>query len=142
MEKEEVAKKIYDLSSYINREPCHLNNQVRGLYLILKFIDDSEGEVIAEDIREHLHVTSARISMALNTLFLKKYITRKRSSLDKRKTIIKITEEGKKALYKEKNRVVSNIEKMIQSLSNEEAEKFLELITKIVKGGTIDVKAY
>lgn len=142
MEKEEIAKKIYELSSHINKEPCHMNNQVKGLFLILRYIDDSEGEVIAEDIREHLQISSARVSIALNTLFLKKFITRKRSSLDKRKTIIKITEEGKKALYKEKERVISNIDKLISSLSDEEQEEFLYLISKIVKGGIEDVKTY
>ena len=140
MEKEEIAKKIYELSSHINKEPCHMNNQVKGLFLILRYIDDSDGKVIAEDIREYLHVSSARISIALSTLSLKKYITRKRSSLDKRKTIIKITEEGKKALYKENERVISNIEKLISSLSDDEQKEFLYLITKIIKGGTSDVK--
>ena len=119
-----------------------MNNQVKGLFLILRYIDDSDGEVIAEDIREHLQISSARVSIALNTLFLKKFITRKRSSLDKRKTIIKITEEGKKALYKEKERVISNIDKLISSLSDEEQEEFLYLISKIVKGGIEDVKTY
>ena len=64
-----IAKKIYELSSHINKEPCHMNNQVKGLFLILRYIDDSDGEVIAEDIREHLQISSARVSIALNTLF-------------------------------------------------------------------------
>lgn len=137
MKRNQIASEIYHTLSCSNVQMVSkiIDDNVKGMFLILRFINDSNSELIAEDIKNSLSISSARVSMALNVLMKKKYIKKEKSKEDKRKTIIKITESGKSALDIKEKSIIDCIENRLGYLSVDESTELLSLIIKMVNGG-------
>lgn len=137
MKRNQIASEIYHTLSCSNVQMVSkiIDDNVKGMFLILRFINDSNSELIAEDIKNSLSISSARVSMALNVLMKKKYIKKEKSKEDKRKTIIKITESGKSALNIKEKSIIDCIEDRLSYLSVDESTELLSLIIKMVNGG-------
>ena len=142
MEKSRIASKIYSTLSCSNIQMIckRIDDSIKGMYLILRFINDSKDELIAEDIKNSLSISSARVSMVLALLMKKKYIKKEKSKIDKRKTIIMITESGKNALEIKERNIIECIENRLECLTLEESNKLLDLIVKMINGGKDNVK--
>lgn len=140
MKRNQIASEIYHALSCSNVQMVSkkIDDNVKGMYLILRFINDSDHELIAEDIKNSLSISSARVSMALTVLMKKKYIKKEKSKDDKRKTIIKITESGKNELEIKEREIINCIESRLECLSLEESAELLNLIIKMVNGGKIN----
>ena len=72
-----------------------------------------------------------RILAIIDTLRAKKLIIKRIDSNDKRRTIISITEKGKKDIIQKKKNAISFIEKIIKELSDEEIEQYISINRKI-----------
>ncbi len=142
MERSQIASKIYCALSCSNIQTIckRIDDSIKGMYLILRFINDSRDELIAEDIKNSLSISSARVSMVLTLLLKKKYIKKEKSKIDKRKTIIMITESGKNALEIKERNIINCIESRLECLTLEESNKLLNLIVKMINGGKDNVK--
>lgn len=102
-----------------------------GMFVVLRFLQKSEG-VLAGDISDALGITTARTAVVLNTLQRKGYIEKTKFSQDARKTIVKITENGKHALEKRKEIIINMINSFISILDNSEVETLYNITKKIV----------
>lgn len=135
MDKQEIALKIVNNIGNKSFKPVisTLEDGSKGLYIILKVISELNNEVSAIDIAEALSISIARVTVALKKLEEKKYITRQKSSKDKRITVVNITELGFMKLQEKQNSLLKLINKTLDKLTIEECVQLLNIYQKISK---------
>lgn len=114
------------------RPNFNIEEGVKGMLPVLKILYDSKNEITPTDIGEKLNITSARTARVLNQLQEKGYINRIKSKMDKRKTIVVLTEEGKSTALKHRSMFISYMDVMLKDITAEEKECFLNILNKMV----------
>lgn len=110
-----------------------IDDGYKGMYVILRILQESETNVVAGDLARRMYVSTARIARALNALESKNHIRRESDDSDARKVVIRLTQQGERAL-EERNKVVAEtVEPMISNLSDEEAETLFSLLEKFLR---------
>lgn len=105
----------------------------RGEIGVLSYLAFDKDRALAGELSEKLNVTTARIASILNSLESKEYINRKEDDLDKRKTLVVITEKGKRLADEAKTEVMKKIVKVIREIGCEEIKDYLRIVLKIKK---------
>ncbi|MCD7729367.1 MAG: winged helix DNA-binding protein [Clostridia bacterium] len=95
MDRQELIERYYQSLGNVKlkRVSDVLNDNLRGTYVILRVIKNSDRQVVAGDISKRLGISTARVAVALNMLDQKGYIKKEHSNNDARKTNVTITEE-------------------------------------------------
>ena len=114
------------------RPNFNIEEGIKGMLPVLKILYDSKNEITPKDIEDKLNITSARTARVLNQLQEKGYINRKKSKMDKRKTIVVLTEEGKSTALKHRSMFISYTDVMLKDITDEEKECFLNILNKMV----------
>lgn len=104
----------------------------KGMFLILRILSDSEGEVVAGDLAKCACVSTARIATALNTLEKKGYVMREKSAEDARKVVIHMTDAGREVLRERLEVINSVVVPMLGKLTEEEIETLISLLKKFL----------
>ena len=124
---EEIFNTITKRKNFIDKMPSNISQGESGVLLYLS----NNNNVSQSELSEKLNVTMPRILAIINTLRAKKLIIKRIDSNDKRRTIISITEKGKKDIIQKKKNAISFIEKIIKELSDEEIEQYISINRKI-----------
>lgn len=103
----------------------------KGAFVLLKAIDDSKDVVYSGDLAKTLGISTARMSAILNSLSKSDLIIREDDLKDKRKTIVKLTNKGKKELEERKQSINAQLNRFVSRLSEDEIETFFAIIQKI-----------
>ncbi|MCM1513534.1 MAG: MarR family transcriptional regulator [Anaeroplasma bactoclasticum] len=114
-------------SDFINQ----LNMTDRGIHFILGYLEDAKGKVIAGDLAKHLNVSTARIAVLIKKMEARSLIRTYSSPEDARKTIIEITEAGKKQVDAFKEELISGMERLIEVVGVKDIEEFIRISMKI-----------
>lgn len=114
-------------SDFINQ----LNMTDRGIHFILGYLEDAKGKVIAGDLAKHLNVSTARIAVLIKKMESRSLIRTYSSPEDARKTIIEITETGKKQVDAFKEELISGMERLIEVVGVKDIEEFIRISMKI-----------
>lgn len=109
-----------------------LQDGFTGIYFVLRILADSENELSAGDIAEAFNVTTARTAVILTTLEKKGFITKTKSSQDARRTIVKITDVGMKALEDRKEKVFASVDGFLSKLTKSEVKEFYKILQKLL----------
>lgn len=109
-----------------------LQDGFSGMFVVLKYIKETEGEISAGDISQKFCVSTARTAVILSNLQKKGYITKTKSSADARKTLVQLTEQGKEAILKREEKIISMIDELLDKLTDQEAESLYNIIKKII----------
>lgn len=110
-----------------------LNEFNRGEIGVLSYLAFDKDEASAGELSEKLDVTTARIASILNSLENKEYIIRKEDGLDKRKTLVVITEKGKTLAINTKNEIINKIINVIKEIGYDEIKEYVRIAIKIRK---------
>lgn len=110
--------------------PLNCSQGETGTLLYLTFVKDN---ISASKLAESLEVSLPRITSVLNSLESKKLIERKVDSEDKRKTVVSITDVGKKLVLSKKEEAVEKISKIIERLDEKDINQYIALARKIGK---------
>lgn len=110
-----------------------LNEFSRGEVGVLSYLAFDKNEVSSGELSEKLNVTTARIASILNSLEEKRYIKRKNDTLDKRKTLVVITEKGKELAVNTKKEIINKIIKVIDEVGYDEVKEYVKIALKIRK---------
>ncbi len=102
------------------------------MYYILRILVEKNGETTAGDIASILGVSTPRVAVMLKTLEKKGLVLKKKSCLDGRKTIVKITEKGTKVIEERKDKLFDSLESLLLKLNEEETDNFYFLLDKIL----------
>lgn len=109
-----------------------LQDGLSGMYFVLRILSDAENELSAGDIAAAFNVTTARTAVILSTLEKKGFITKSKSSQDARRTIVKITEDGKAALEERKNKLFVEVDSFLSKLTKGEVKEFYKILQKLL----------
>lgn len=108
-----------------------LNDFNRGEVGVLSYLAFDKDEVSSGELSEVLGVTTARVASILNSLEIKGYIKRKEDSLDKRKTLVVITEKGKELAINAKREIINKIISVVREVGYEEIMEYVKIAIKI-----------
>lgn len=101
----------------------------KGKFVILKVLYD-KGEITAGDLSNELNVSTARIAVALNEMCKVGLLTKTKPKEDKRKTLVKLTDQGEKIVLEKgaclKNKILFHLNK----LTREEIDIFIKILKK------------
>ncbi|MCM1259897.1 MAG: MarR family transcriptional regulator [Prevotella sp.] len=114
-------------SDFINQ----LNMTDRGIHFILGYLEDTKGKVIAGDLAKHLNVSTARIAVLIKKMESRSLIRTYSSPEDARKTIIEITEMGKKQVDAFQEELILGMERLIEVVGVKDIEEFIRISMKI-----------
>lgn len=103
----------------------------RGICCVLAYLKNSDSEVFAGDLAKELNVSSARISALLKKMEKKRFIIRRNSSGDARKTVVEVTPEGIAYIDAETERILSQIELLIEKVGQKDLDEFIRISYKI-----------
>lgn len=110
-----------------------LDDGYKGTYVILRIVQESETDVTAGELAKLMHVSTARIARALNTLEEKNYIRRESHEGDARKVIIRLTKQGERALDERNEVVRETVKPMLENLTEEEITTLFSLLQKLLR---------
>ena len=131
MDNKEFMDKVKEVFLDAKASNFKIEEGIKGMLPVLKLLCDSTEEVTPKDIEDKLNITSARTARVLNQLTEKNYISRIKSKIDKRKTIVVLTEEGKKTALHHRQMFISYIDLMLKDITDEEKEVFIEILKKM-----------
>lgn len=103
----------------------------RGTYFVLGHLSHSENEVISSDLSNALNVSTARMAKLLNNMEKKGLIIKINSLKDARKTIIKLTEKGKKISKLHEDTLDNLTMFLIEKVGFDDMKEFIRISYKI-----------
>lgn len=103
----------------------------KGIYAILNYLFEHNTETVAGDLSRDLNISTARVAVLLKKMEFRGFIKKYKSDKDMRKTIVVITNKGKKALNKLKIKLVNEMNALIEKVGIEDIETFLKISKKI-----------
>lgn len=108
--------------------PLNYSQGEVGTLLYLNFIQDN---VTASELSEKLNVSLPRTVSIINSLESKKLLTKRIDKEDKRKTIINITEDGRKLVLEKKEECIEKLTKIIEKLDERDINEYIRIAEKI-----------
>ena len=130
IEIEKLLKRLNNarLTDLVNK----IDEKQRGEMFVLNFLYDYKHfEITPGDITSKYGVTSARTAKILNQLEEKEYVRRKKSNLDGRKYIIRLTSLGEKYIIKKIEKSKDILVDLINNIGIDEFESFVKIVEKM-----------
>ena len=104
---------------------------LKGEDLFMVVLDEMGGMSTPSKLAEYTDFTPARLSAIIKSLESKGYIVRQQDELDKRCSIIEITEKGSFNSRQLKEAAVKNSLEIIEKLGEKDSLEFLRLMKKL-----------
>ena len=108
-----------------------VDNENRGLHLILHLLNEANGTVVAGDISDALGMSTPRVAAALKALEAKGYIVRKRATDDKRKTEVVVTAAGRAAAKRDEDCLIELVTYLFDAVGDDDLNEFLRISSAI-----------
>jgi len=108
-----------------------IDEALQGEAFVLHYIMRHGDDVLPGEICDEMNVSSARIAQTLNNIEKKGWITRQISLNDRRKILVKLTQEGKNAAEKHNHDVVEIAAKMLYLLGEHDAKEYVRITGKL-----------
>ena len=95
---EKLAKEVIRCVHSIGKHHPHkqINDSVRGENMALGFIKSEGGSTYPKDIELAMGISSARVAAIIKKLEQRELVTRTGDKIDRRKTLVSLTEKGEK----------------------------------------------
>ena len=131
-----VTEQFYQLQMFIHRASFHkdkrgMHSPHRGQGRVLSILK-IKPEISQKDLGSLLNISKQALTELISKLERQGYITRKPSEEDKRIMIIKITEEGMKAITDGDGKIPQTF-KALDCLNDEELAAFSSYLDRIIK---------
>lgn len=124
---EEIFNSLTNRKKIVDKMPSNISQGESGVLLYLLNNDS----VSQSELSEKLNITMPRVAAIINTLQDKMLVIKKTDPNDKRKTIITITEKGKKDILQKRKNAIIFIESIIKELTDEEIMQYISINKKI-----------
>jgi DNA-binding MarR family transcriptional regulator len=92
-----------------------------------------QGPVPVSELKKYMHISSPAITQFINILHFKGYVVKVSDPLDKRKSLIELSEKGQKELKKSMEKLKVHMGLMVRHLGEEDTRTLNEILSKIVK---------
>ncbi len=104
---------------------------LRGEDLFLVVLEEAGGMSTPSKLAEYTDFTPARLSAIIKSLEGKGYILRQQDEIDKRCTVIEITEKGNEYSKQLKEAAIKNSLEIIEKLGEKDSLEFLRLMKRL-----------
>ena len=111
----------------------NIDGLLRGESFVLQYIATHGTEVLPGEIGGDMHVSTARIAQALNSIEKKGWITRQIDPGDRRKILVRLTPEGKSIADEQFQRIVGIAVNMLALLGEEDAKDYVRISGKLAE---------
>ena len=137
MDPEVVEKAFLDLAAEprIARLSSLLVKNYRGGYRVLNLLSKSEEPMTPSQLAALCEVSTARMTVILNSLQLKGYLKKHRKRSDRRSLVVSLSSNGREVLTENQATLRSCIENFIAELSEKELQTALGICRKITREG-------
>lgn len=102
-----------------------------GKRFVLGYLSENDGEIYASSLSSIMNISRARISIMLDSLIQKGYITKKVSTNDARKEVVSITPLGLEEANKDKKEINDVIIKVVNLVGYDKVMEFIDIAKKI-----------
>lgn len=109
-----------------------LDESLQGEIFTLLYIRDRKEFVLPGEISGEMSISTARVASILNNLESKGFIDRQIDQLDRRRILVTLTPLGKEQADQHKEKVISQIAKMMELLGEKDAKEFLRINSRII----------
>lgn len=125
MNYKQTAEELIDKLSLILSPAYRLkvDGVTKGEVFILNYLIASKGPVFPKQISDIMGISSARVSVVLNNLEQKGEIKRISDNLDKRRTVIAITEKGKEKAIRRRGETVKMLASVLEIMGENESKE-------------------
>lgn len=129
-----LTKELLEAISNINRNDvlAKLNISLKGEELFIVMLSEMGGVSTPSRLAEYSEFTPARLSAIIKNLESKGYIEKKNDEIDKRCTIIELTDEGRRHAKAKKEEMLKNSLMIVESLGEPDASEFIRLIKRLI----------
>lgn len=133
MTEENLGESLYNLlAELLNRKQNRkVLDSIRGEYGVLRYLSFVQDKVSAGVLTDQLHVVPGRMTDILNSLENKKMVERRADEEDRRRVLVRITDEGKQQAYEMRQEISKEYQGMFQILGREDTLELIRLL-KIV----------
>jgi len=107
------------------------NQAMHGETFALQFIAKHHDFVVPKDIENEMDISSARVTTILNGLENKGLVTRQIDTVDRRRTILKLTSKGEEVVAKNTAHLLASVTEMLEYLGEEDAKHYVRLMDKL-----------
>jgi len=107
-----------------------LNDSVQGQTYVIGYLSD--GDKTVTELAEAINVSTARMAVIVNNLEKQGKVERLKSKKDKRVTIVHLTDKGYETIDCVRNFLKERIEKAIAILGQEEFDRFVSDLYKLI----------
>ncbi len=104
-----------------------------GMGYILLRLYNAKSEVYAIHLSKDMQISRARVTMLLRKLINKGFVLKQQSKSDARKEIVTITNKGREEVTILKQKIFSNVSKLVDKLGTEKINQFIDLSNEIHK---------
>lgn len=108
-----------------------LNESSQGELGVLGYLFFEKNNVLAGQLSDALNVSTARIANILNSLERKGFIKREEDALDKRKTIVVLTDNGKDFACNMRKKIINDISNIISEVGQEDIKEYIRISGKM-----------
>ncbi|WP_026506787.1 MarR family winged helix-turn-helix transcriptional regulator [Butyrivibrio sp. MC2013] len=105
----------------------------RGELMALNYIAASRELVHPKDLSKALMLTTARVAAMLGSMEKKGLIKRLADDSDSRQIVVTITEEGRRLVAIQKERMLERMTAMLEYLGEEDAEAYVRIHRKLMR---------
>ena len=128
-----IAAELLEKMRLISKMKFHstIFECLRGEILILYYISANNGEALPGTISKEVNVSSARVAVALNNLENKNLITREIDHDDRRRILVKITDNGREFINNCFNFAIKQTAVILSTLGEHDAKEFVRIIGKL-----------
>ncbi len=99
-----------------------------GVISYLTFIGE---DVLSGEISKSLNISTARVAVILNSLESKGYVKRITDNVDKRKVMVRVSDEVKNHTEKKWKEAIKEIASVFKELGEKDAKEYIRLCLKI-----------
>ncbi len=121
-------KKVFYPEEWLEYDTAFSKSELMTMLLV-----ERQGEMIMSQIAEYINLPMSTTSGIVDRLVRSGYLRRERSEEDRRIVVIKLAEEGKLIIGRLKETILEYINKISQSLTEEEIQLLIKIFHKIIR---------
>jgi len=130
MDREQLIEEVMNAIQKIrarHRERRHSEESNSGRGMILNYLYAHGGQATPGELRDHMKVTTPRVTVILNELEQEKLIVREIADYDRRRVCVNLTEHGRQSVEQRRMRRREQIGRLVDRLGEEDTQALLRI---------------
>jgi DNA-binding MarR family transcriptional regulator len=133
---EDYAEDLLEYLAILKKEPFRMASEIlEGETAVLRYLaeEKEDGTATPTELSRYFVLSTARVANMLNGLEEKKLAERIPDTADKRKTNVRITEQGRNLFLQKKREAVRGLKQLLKEMGEKDADDFIKGIRKARK---------